>query len=159
AHELGHAKRGDVLYGTLVGSLGVAMAACLLGLLLTSPRLQRRAGLTPPGGSAPLADARSIAFVLAVVTVLSQLGGPVQNLVSRHIEARADVHSLELTRDPATFTRMQRALSVTNLSDPRPNPVEYALWSTHPSGPERIAMARNWARLHDRPEPPPLAGR
>ena len=31
AHELGHAKAGDVLWGTLVGALGVAVAVCALG--------------------------------------------------------------------------------------------------------------------------------
>ncbi|MBC6465365.1 M48 family metallopeptidase [Actinomadura alba] len=162
AHELGHAKRGDVLYGTLMGALGVAAGVCVLYLLMTSRRLLTRAGVaspTPGTGPPAAADPRSFALLLAMVTVLLQLGGPAQNLVSRHIEARADRHALDLTGDPATFTRMQRALSVRNLSDLRPNPLEYVLWSSHPSGPERIAMARNWARLHGRPDPPPLAGR
>jgi STE24 endopeptidase len=162
AHELGHAERGDVLYGTLVGALGVAMGVCLLYLLVTSRWLLERAGVAPAGPEGSrrpaVADPRAVALLLAVAAVLTQLGGPVQNLVSRRIEARADVHSLDLTGDPATFTRMQRALSVANLSNLRPNPLEYALWATHPSGPERIAMARDWARIHHRPEPPPLAG-
>jgi STE24 endopeptidase len=106
-----------------------------------------------------MADPRAVALLLAAVTVLTQLSGPVQNLVSRRIEARADVHALDLTGDPATFTRMQRALSVRNLSDLRPNTLEYLLWATHPSGPERIAMARTWARIHGRPDPPALARR
>jgi STE24 endopeptidase len=46
---------------------------------------------------------------------------------------------------------MQRALSVQNLSDLRPNPIEYDLWATHPTGPDRIAMARAWARRHGMP--------
>jgi STE24 endopeptidase len=95
-------------------------------------------------------------LVLAVVTVLTQAAGPAENLVTRRIEARADVHSLDLTRDPVTFVRMQRALSVRNISDLRPDPIEYALWASHPSGPERIAMARTWARLHPAGEPPSL---
>ena len=40
-----------------------------------------------------------------LATVLS---GPAQNLISRHIEARADVHALNLTNDPATFISMQK---------------------------------------------------
>ncbi|WP_119729653.1 M48 family metallopeptidase [Thermomonospora amylolytica] len=155
AHELGHAERGDVLYGTLVGALGVSGGVCLLFLALTSPRLRRRAGLDEDGpDGAGGADPRQAALLLAAVAVLAQLGGPVQNLVSRHIEARADAHALNLTRDPATFVSMQRELSVRNLSDLRPGPVEYVLWFTHPSGPERIAMARTWARLNGMPEPP-----
>ncbi|TNY36211.1 M48 family metallopeptidase [Thermomonospora catenispora] len=151
AHELGHAKRRDVLHGTLVGALSVSGCVCLLFLVLTSPRLRRRAGLADDGSDG--ADPRQLALLLAAVTVLTQLGGPVQNLVSRRIEARADAHALNLTRDPATFVSMQRELSIRNLSDLRPDPVEYALWFTHPSGPERIAMARTWARLNGVPEP------
>ncbi|NYD45527.1 STE24 endopeptidase [Actinomadura luteofluorescens] len=166
-HELGHAKRDDVLWGTLVGALGVAGALCLLYLLTTSPRLLRRAGLDPDatgsgatgrdarsGGGA--ADPRSIALLLALVTAGTTLAAPVQNLVSRRIEARADAHALNLTRDPATFVSMQHALSVRNISDLDPDAAEYLLWLTHPSGPDRIAMARDWARLHRVQVPPPL---
>jgi STE24 endopeptidase len=158
AHELGHAKRGDVLHGTLVGGLGVGTGVCGLYLLMTSPRLLRRAGLGggPPSGDrneivSSVADPRSVALLLALVTVIAQVTGPAQNLVSRRIEARADVHSLDLTRDPRTFIAMQRALTLRNLSDLRPGPVEYGLWATHPTGPERIAMARAWARAHHMP--------
>lgn len=168
AHELGHAKRDDVLYGTLVGALSVSGAVCLLFLIVGSPRLRRRAGLagetgaepgrpgTEPAGSehgSSLADARSVALLLAAVTVLTQAGIPAQNLISRHIEARADVHALDLTRDPATFVAMQRELSVRNLTDLAPDPLEYGLWFSHPSGPQRIAMARDWARIHRVPAP------
>ncbi|WP_460351816.1 M48 family metallopeptidase [Actinoallomurus acanthiterrae] len=149
AHELGHAKRNDVLTGTLVGGIGVAAGACVLYLVMTSPRLLRRAGVRSA------ADPRSTALLLAAVTVLTQIAGPAENLISRRIEARADVHSLDLTRDPATFTAMQRSLSVSDLDDLSPNPFAYALWNTHPSGPQRIAMGRAWARLHHVPVPPP----
>ncbi|MEU9841861.1 M48 family metallopeptidase [Actinomadura sp. NPDC048032] len=166
-HELGHAKRDDVLWGTLVGALGVAGAMCLLYLLMTSPRLLRRAGLDPAGpgggGTGPdarsggaAADPRSVALLLALVTAGTTLAAPVQNLVSRRIEARADAHALDLTRDPSTFVSMQHALSVRNISDLDPDAAEYLLWLTHPSAPDRIAMARDWARLHRVQVPPPL---
>jgi STE24 endopeptidase len=151
AHELGHAKRGDVLHGTLVGALGAAAGVCVLYLVMTSPRLLRRAG------AESAADPRSIALLLAAVTVLLQVAAPVENLVSRHVEARADAHSLDLTKDPETYVRMQRSLSARNLDQLSPNPLEYALWNTHPAGPERIAMGRDWAELHHDPVPAPLA--
>jgi STE24 endopeptidase len=150
AHELGHAKRDDVLHGTLVGALGAAAGVCVLYLVMTSPRLLRRAGADS------VADPRSVALLLAAVTVLAQAAGPVQNLVSRHIEARADMHALDLTRDPATYVAMQRSLSVRNLDELSPNLLECALWNDHPAGPERIAMGRDWARLHHISVPPPL---
>ncbi|MFI0444936.1 M48 family metallopeptidase [Actinomadura sp. 6N118] len=154
AHELGHAKRNDVLHGTLIGALGVAGAVCLLQLLLTSPALRRRA---QAGQS--LADPRSVALLLAAITVATQVGGPVQNLISRHIEARADAHALDVTRDPETFVTMQHELSVRNISELEPDALEHVLWFSHPATPERIAMARDWARQNHAPEPPPLTRR
>ncbi|GAA4500156.1 hypothetical protein GCM10023191_048150 [Actinoallomurus oryzae] len=150
AHELGHAKRDDVLHGTLVGALGAAAGVCVLFLVITSPRLLRRAGAESP------ADPRSVALLLAAVTVLLQVAGPVENLISRRIEARADMHALDLTRDPETYVRMQRSLSARNLDDLSPGALEYALWNSHPTGPQRIAMGRDWARLHGVPVPAPL---
>ncbi|MBT2209649.1 M48 family metallopeptidase [Actinomadura sp. NEAU-AAG7] len=152
-HELGHAKRGDVLWGTLVGALAVAGGVCLLYLLLTSPRLLRRAGVPPAEDSdvRTAVNPRSLALVLALVAAGTQIGMPVQNLVSRRIEARADAHALDLTRDPSTFVSMQHELAVRNISDLSPDALEHLLWLTHPSAPDRIAMARDWERIHGAP--------
>jgi Zn-dependent protease with chaperone function len=151
AHELGHAKRRDVLWGTLLGALGVAALVVFLALVLQSAGLLRRAGVLSA------ADPRSMALVLAVVAVVGFAFSPVQTLVSRRIEARADVHALDLTLDPETFAQMQRRLAVSNLSDLDPPPLVYLLFATHPTAPQRIALARNWALLHGAPPPPPLA--
>lgn len=151
AHELGHAKRNDVLRGTGIGALGVAAAGCLLFLALGWAPLLRRAGVSGAD------DPRSVALLLALVAVFTTLAGPLANLVSRRIEARADVHALDLTRDPETFIRMQRRLSLSNLSDLDPHPVVYGLFASHPTAPERIALARSWARAHDVTAPLDLA--
>jgi STE24 endopeptidase len=155
AHELGHAKNNDVLTGTLEGALGSAGAVCLLYLLITWQPVLRRAGLS---GTDQLGDGRAVALALALVTLLTALGTPMENLLSRRIEARADVHSLDLTRDPADFVRAQISLTLTNLSGLQPNPLQYGLFSTHPSTPERIGLARDWAKQHGVPPPPPQAG-
>jgi STE24 endopeptidase len=139
AHELGHAKRNDVLHGTAVGALGAALGACALFWVLQWAPLLGRAGV------AGAADPRALGLILAVVTVATLVTMPLQNLVSRRIEARADEHALELTHDPATFIEMQRRLGVQNLSELSPNPIIYAMFSSHPTGPERIAMARDYA--------------
>ncbi len=140
AHELGHAKSQDVLWGTLLGALGMAAVVCVLALALRSDWLLRRAGVDVAS------DARALALVAALVTAIAALSGPAQALVSRRVEARADVHSLELTRDPVTFVAMQQRLSVVNLSDLDPPPLVFGLFSTHPTSPQRIALARDWAR-------------
>ena len=85
--------------------------------------------------------------MLALTALASFAVAPASNLVSRRIEARADVSSLDLTRDTETFIETQKRLARTNLSDLDPNPVAYALFATHPSTTERLALAREWERL------------
>jgi STE24 endopeptidase len=142
AHELGHAKDGDVVTGTVVGALGAAAAVCALYLLGSWGGLLRRAGVESLG------EPRAIGLLLAVLAVAGLLGGPIQNLVSRRIEARADGHALALTGDPARFEAMQGRLAMVNLGDVDPNLVEYLLFASHPSTVERMAAARAWARAH-----------
>jgi STE24 endopeptidase len=150
AHELGHAKRDDVLHGTLEGAVGFAAGVCALYLAATSPWWLRRSRLRG------IADPRAVAVLLGATTLLSFAASPVQNLVSRHIEARADVHSLDLTGETRAFVVAHRDLGARGLSTLRPNPVLYALFFDHPSEPERIALARDWARIHQVQPPPPL---
>jgi STE24 endopeptidase len=149
AHELGHAKRQDVLVGTAVGALALAATMPLLWLMFSS-RLVRRVGATDAG------DPRSVALLIFLIAVLTAIAGPAGSLVSRRIETRADVHALDLSKDPQTFVESERRLALSNLSDLEPNPIVYGLFFTHPSSPERIALARTWARLNGVPEPADL---
>jgi STE24 endopeptidase len=142
AHELGHAKQDDVLHGTVIGAFGAAAGICALYLLLSWGPLLKRAGADSAG------DPRVIPLVVLLGLLAPLLLSPLTNLVSRHVEARADVHSLELTGDVPTFVSSEQRLAVKNLSDLEPGPLVYALFFTHPSSPERIAMAREWERLH-----------
>src|SRR5690606_5468396 len=100
AHELGHTAHHDVRNGTLLGGL------------LSWRWLLDRSGAEGGG------DPAVVPLVLAVVTVLSLVAAPVENLLSRRVETRADVFALDLTRDPETFVRMQHSLAVTAHSDP-----------------------------------------
>ncbi|MDG6102433.1 M48 family metallopeptidase [Dactylosporangium aurantiacum] len=140
AHELGHAKDGDVLTGTLLGAFGAAAAVCGLYLLGSWGALLRRAGVDTIG------EPRAVALLVAVATVAGLLAGPAQAFVSRRVEARADRHALRLTDDPAGFEAMQGRLSLVNLGDPDPNPVEQFLFGSHPTAVQRMAEARAWAR-------------
>jgi STE24 endopeptidase len=142
AHELGHVSADDVLTGTLVGALGAAAGVAALGWLLTSQPLLRRSGADGPG------DPRVVPLVLLLVAVGTLLATPVQNLVSRQIEARADLHALDLTQDPRTFIAMQRRLAESGLQEPSPPRVLHVLFGDHPTAAERVAMAQTWERLH-----------
>ncbi|MFE7874080.1 M48 family metallopeptidase [Micromonospora humida] len=140
AHELGHARDRDVWTGTLTGALGAAAAVVALYLVGSWTPLLRRAGVDS------IAEPRAFALLIALVTVVGLVAGPVQALVSRRIEARADAHALALTGDPATFEAMQRRLAGVNLADPDPPRAEYLWFASHPSTVERMAAARAYAR-------------
>jgi Zn-dependent protease with chaperone function len=140
AHELGHAKDSDVAVGTLTGALGAAAAVVALYLLGSWGLLLRFAGVDS------IAHPRAFPLVIALVTVAGLVAAPVQALVSRRVEARADAHALALTGDPVAFESMQRRLGTVNLGDPDPPRWEYLYSASHPSTVERMAAARAYAR-------------
>jgi STE24 endopeptidase len=140
AHELGHVANDDVLTGTLIGALGSAAAVALLGWLLGRPPLLRRAGADSAG------DPRVVGLLLFLAAAGTLLSTPVQDGVSRRVEARADLHALDLTRDPEAFTAVQRELGVANLSDPDPPAAWQWFFGTHPTTAQRVAFAADWAR-------------
>jgi STE24 endopeptidase len=144
AHELGHVANDDVLTGTLIGALGAGAGVALLGWLLGATPLLRRAGAAGPG------DGQVVGLLLFLLAVGALVSTPVQNLVSRHIEARADLHALDLTQDPASFVAVQRELGVANLSDPDPPALWQWFFGSHPTVPQRIAFAADWAKVHGR---------
>ena len=130
AHELGHARHDDVLTGSILAALGTAAGIGLLGLAVALVR--RR-----PGG---MRDPSVVPLVLALVALGMLLSSPIDNGLSRKIETRADVDSLEATRNPAAFIQMQRELDLHSLSD---TPVTWSqFWfGSHPTTLERIAIA------------------
>ncbi|HKG50896.1 MAG TPA: M48 family metalloprotease [Actinomycetales bacterium] len=164
AHELGHAKAHDVRLGTTLGALAAALAAVLLFLVLEGRRWWRQLLDAEPSGSgiagparAAAANPRAIALILALATIGGYLAAPASTLVSRRTEARADLHALNLTRDPEGFAGMQRRLATSNISDLQPRWYRTLLFATHPAPPWRIAMARAWAQEHGLPGPTRVA--
>lgn len=130
AHELGHAHHDDVLTGSILGAFGTTFGIGLLALAVAGVR--RR-----PGG---MRDPSVVPLVLALVAVGTLLSSPLDNGLSRRIETRADVDSLEATHDPRAFIAMQRELALHSLSD---NPPAWSqFWfGSHPTTLQRIAIA------------------
>jgi STE24 endopeptidase len=142
AHELGHATHDDVLTGTLEGAVVAVMAVAGLFIVLRPERLRR------PTGAGSMRDPAIVPVVLALASLAALVALPVQDTISRHIEARADAHSLDLTADPTDFIKMQQRLAVTNLTHLDPNPILSDIFNDHPPPLDRIGMALAWERLH-----------
>ncbi len=132
AHELAHAHHRDVLAGTALGAAGSLLGVGLLALLLGA--LRRR-------GWPSLRDPQVVPVLLAVVAVATLATAPVQNGISRQIEARADVDALAATGDSEAFIAMQRELALRSLADP--TPLAWSQWwfGSHPPVLKRIALA------------------
>jgi STE24 endopeptidase len=130
AHELGHARHNDVLVGSVLGALGTAAGIGLLGLVL--PVVRRREGA--------LRDPTSVPLVIALVAIGSLLSSPVNNGLSRLIETRADVASLQATGNPQAFVTMQKQLALHSLSDQPPAWSQF-WFGSHPTTLVRIAIA------------------
>jgi STE24 endopeptidase len=129
AHELGHARHNDVLTGSVLAALGTMLGIGLLGLVLPLVR-----------GAPAMRDPTVVPLVAALVAIATLASIPVNNGLSRLIETRADVASLEATRDPVTFEKMQRELDLHSLSDNGPA-WSHFWFGSHPSTLERIAIA------------------
>ncbi|WP_282202844.1 M48 family metallopeptidase [Kitasatospora fiedleri] len=138
AHELGHVKHRDVATGTALGALGAAVVVPVLAALLAWRPLLDAAGADRAQ------DPRSLPLLAALAALLGALSIPAQCAASRRIEARADRHALELTRDAEQFIAMQRRLAVANIADPYPPRAVELLLATHPATGRRIAAARAW---------------
>jgi STE24 endopeptidase len=165
AHELGHTANDDVLRGTVIGAAGAVAGLTGLTLLAGSALLRRLSGLdrstnkdarerpgVDPARHSVIAVA-GVPLLLAIYGLSSFLTLPAVNAVSRAVEARADVHALELTENAEGFVVMQQRLASTNLNDPSP-PLWRQLWfGTHPTTAQRIALAEAWraAQVANRP--------
>lgn len=142
AHELGHAKRQDVISLTAVGALGAIVAVAVLAWALGLGALRDAAH------ASGAQDPRSLPLIVAVAALLGAIGGPALNAFSRRVERRADQFSLDVTRDPAAMVATWRRLGVRNIADLDPHPLRVLLFATHPPIAARLAHARAWAAEH-----------
>jgi STE24 endopeptidase len=71
---------------------------------------------------------------------------PLSNAISRAVEHRADLFSLELAREPNGLAEFM----IHDADEARlePGPLEYSLFYTHPSDAERVRTAMDWRAAH-----------
>lgn len=134
AHEYAH-QASRHIPKTLGWFALLLLPAGLLVMLFT----RRRGGLGVP---------EAVPVALFVVVVLQLVATPLQNAVSRRYEVEADWQALQTTRDPRAMEALFRHFVSAGLADPDPPGWYHALFDNHPSGVERIALARAWAARH-----------
>lgn len=134
AHELAHQKHLDPIRGFLEGSL-VSLIVLGLGGWAYSIAFPSFGIRSPP-------DMAGLPFLAALLALISIPFRPLELFSSRSRERRADRFSLELTRDPGNFAGAMVKLHDRNLGVADPGPWERWLFYSHPSGRDRVEMAR-----------------
>ena len=124
AHELGHRRARHVAKGTALAMLGAALATLVVWALLPDPQ-----------------DPAIAPKLLLITAVLDLLALPFQAALSRRWERVADRFSLDTTADRDAYRAMHHDLALANLGDLEPPRLAYLLLFSHPTAPERIALA------------------
>ena len=136
AHEVAHHARQHLAKGIGWFALVILPTALLVALVT-----RRRGGLRA---------AEAVPLALFAVVVLNLVSSPLQNAASRRYEAEADWSALNATRDPEAVEGLWRTFTERALSDPDPPGWWQLLYGSHPSGKERVQMARAWAERNAR---------
>jgi len=130
AHELGHHARKH-----LWKSVGWYALFAIPGAFVISRVTRRRGGMRNP---------EAVPLGLLTLIVLSILATPLLNVITRHMEAEADWVALTLTQDPRDAEGLFKQFTYAAHADPDPPTWSYVLMETHPTGLQRIEMARAW---------------
>ncbi|MGZ4128477.1 MAG: M48 family metalloprotease [Actinomycetota bacterium] len=142
AHEIGHVKHNDILKGAVYGSIGVVAGAIVLWWLLGRRRLLGMIGAHDHADPAVLPF---LAFFIAIATLVTL---PLQNFVSRRVEASADRAAIVATNDPQGAVQLEVHLARDDISDLHPNGFIRWMFFTHPSTIERIQAALDYEAEH-----------
>jgi Zn-dependent protease with chaperone function len=129
-HELGHLAHDHIWK-----DIGWYALFAFPGTFLIGRATRRKGGMGRP---------EAVPLSLFVLVGLSLLAQPLQNAISRHMEAEADWAALEATHDPDGATALFRRFVPTTLSEPSPSTFDYVWLENHPTIMQRIAMAEAW---------------
>jgi STE24 endopeptidase len=139
-HEMGHYKRGHVLWGALFFAV-MALVGLWLAQLAFAPvdRLVR-------SGAAGIADPVGLPTLSVIIATLGLLATPLTNTATRLQESDADAFSLRVAHEP---TGLAKALVKTiEYRADSPGPIEEFLFYDHPSVRRRVQRAMDWKAAH-----------
>jgi STE24 endopeptidase len=140
-HLMGHYVHGDVLAVSLI--LGAAAIAGGLAAQRWTAPLAR--GLGAARAASP-ADAEALPALAIIALCVVAVGGAAESAYLRWANVRADAYSLDHARAPDGLAAvLVREWDHQSLD---PNPLEAALFYTHPPLPGRLVHAMRWKADH-----------
>jgi STE24 endopeptidase len=131
AHELGHLAHNHIWK-----SVGWYALFAFPGTYLIALLTRRRGGMGTPA---------AVPVGIFVLVVLQFLQLPLQNVITRHMEAEADWSALKATHDPVGGRRLFELFASETLDDPDPPWWAYVLIENHPTLLQRVEMTRYYA--------------
>ena len=97
-----------------------------------------------------MAVPEAVPWAILVLVALQLLALPLQNAVTRHLEAEADWSALKATHDPVSARKLFEGFARTSLQEPNPSLLDYLWLENHPTIAQRIAMVEAWAHRKTR---------
>jgi STE24 endopeptidase len=131
AHELGHLAHDHIWKSVGWYALFTFPTAFLIALVT-----RRRGGMGVPA---------AVPLGIFALVVLQLLQLPLQNVVTRHMEAEADWSALRATHDPRAGRQLFGLFATETLEDPDPPWWDYVFLENHPTLLQRIEMTRYYA--------------
>lgn len=141
-HEMGHYVLNHVYKGIVFFGIVIVIGFAFMqwGFGWAERRWGTRWGLRGVG------DVAGLPLLVALFTIFMFFMTPVNNTITRSMEAEADAFGLNAAREPDGFAKA--ALDLSEYRKMRPGPVEEFIFFDHPSGWNRIHRAMVWKAEH-----------
>ncbi|MEO8276209.1 MAG: M48 family metallopeptidase [Thermoanaerobaculia bacterium] len=141
-HEMGHYVLHHAMKGLVF--LALSLFAGFAFLRWSFDRVRVRYGAR--WGIRGIADPAGLPLLLFLFSIFFFVFTPLNNTVTRTMEAEADNYGLNAAGQPDGFA--QAALHLSEYRKMTPGPIEEALFYDHPSGWNRIHRSMIWKREH-----------
>ncbi|MFO7595272.1 MAG: M48 family metallopeptidase [Desulfocurvibacter africanus] len=132
AHEIGHSRLGHIKRMLAASVLKTGLLFGLMQVFIASP------GLFAAFGMERMSVHAGLVFFLILYTPVSLVLSVLSGLLSRRHERQADAFAATTTGKPEAMARALKKLSVDNLSNLTPHPLNVFLHYSHPPVLERV---------------------
>jgi STE24 endopeptidase len=139
-HEMGHYILNHVTKGLTF--IGLIIVAGFAFVSWSFDKVRQRLG----GGIRDVADPAGLPLLLALLSVFFLVLTPVNNTITRTMEAEADNYGLNVSRQPDGFA--QAAMQLSEYRKIEPGPIEEFVFYDHPSGWNRVHRSMVWKAEH-----------
>ena len=146
-HEMGHYKRGHILWSTLAAGVLTVLALWIVDRVF--PAASRWVGAEV----ATIADPAGLPVIAAIVATLGLLATPLQNTLTRLQEADADSFSLRWANEPDGLSKS--LVKTIEYRASSPSAIEEFIFYDHPSVEHRVRKAMDWKAAHMGGQPTP----